>query len=299
MPRGGGDLPPTHPQGQKAAAAAAPKPWIGKGWEAFFQGAWHPVEVLEVKEGNLVLVKWDWDGSESEIWNHYCRRLPSSATAAPAAAAEVGAAKAAPAPAPAAPAAAAAAVKAAPPPPTAAAAPAPAGFKAAPPKLTPQAPAPKPMPRPVVAAPPAIPSFSEGAAVEGRYGEEWYTAVVIHRAETPGGEVGVKWDYDGSESWLPPSDLRLQQGGHTAAAVEEAPAPPPAMPVKAPPLKPPPGGPGPTLAPPRANKPPAATLEACDARRILELIPKDAPAEVRGYLESLLPAVAAANATWL
>lgn len=264
-------------------AAAAPKPRVGKGWEAWLTGEWHPVEILKLVGEATAEVRWEWDNSVSEIWNHYVRPTPKAAPFSP----EQGGPEAQRSSPSSPPPKAAAAVPVAAPSPAAKAAP----------KAAPKAPGP-------------LAGITVGAAVEGLYGTRWNTAVVI-RAVDAQGNVRVKWDYDGSEATLSAEEVRKTGGdeevagaGSPAAAKDNSAATMPAPPAR--PLKMPPPAPPTTLSPPRAAPPlqevtaATAAQRVKDVRRILGLIPIDAPAEVRSYLQTLLPAeTKTQSSTWL
>lgn len=298
-----------------AAAAAAPKPWASKGWEAWLGGEWYGVEVLSV-EKEVSKIRWDWDKSDAEIWNHYLRPTEAAKAAKEASAAPS---------APAAPAQSAQPAQSVQPrlqepqqgsPPAQRQPLLPAAVGSRPMAVVPK-PAPKAAP-PQAAAGPGV-----GAAVEGLYGggDAWYDGVVV-QAEARG-VLMVKWEYDGSETMLPVESVRPKDAP-PAAAREEVAATVAARPAKAPPSMglmqeaAPKAAPKAALAAAKAapSAAPAAArggpMEARDVMRILELVPQDAPAEVRVYLESLIPggakpppahaaaaAVAATSSTWL
>ncbi|CAE7316991.1 ECA4 [Symbiodinium natans] len=61
--------------------------------------------------------------------------------------------------------------------------------------------------------------FAEGDVVEGKFGNSWFSAVVVEAAE-PGSQVKVKWDFDSSEAELEASDVQLKEAKAAAEAVE-------------------------------------------------------------------------------
>jgi len=286
------------------SAADAVKPTVGKGWEAWVQNDWHGVEVIRVMRDTCT-IRWDWDGSQDEIWNSYVRPAPSAAKKS-----EV-TAKTAETPAALAGASSAAASM---------------PVQASVARVAPAAPVATP-----VAAPAASPAaeeqspFAVGALVEGRYGHEWFDAVVVGFEQH--GAVRIKWDYDGSESSMPVSELRAKSPPPPQAPSPSRPAtveerardavlrqtpesrrsydyPASAQPVQpAAAWTPEPRArdytqPSPYDATKQAGRawaqeePAKVSVKPENIRRILELIPTDAPAEVRSYLQSLLPATA-------
>jgi len=242
------------------------------------QNDWHAVEVLRVMR-DTCMIRWDWDGSEDEIWSSYVRPAQSSTKESESTATTADEHKS-----PIARAAAAIST----------------------PVQIPRASA-------AVAAASAwneqLP-FAVGARVEGRYGDEWFDAVVVSCDHK--GVVGIKWDYNGSESSVDVSEVRAKS----------SPPPQAHSPSRSPPIEdsrrtnlpasaqhvrpaaaqtPEPrtrdySHPSPLDGSKQAwsrEEPAKVAFKPENIIRILELIPEDAPAEVRTYLQSLIPTTAA------